>query len=100
MKIVFIGNFEETLGFKLAGIETYYVKDDKDFVHIIESFLNRKDIGIVIIADRFFEIFSHNFSEKIKKRAIPSFIFVPSIDGIHLKRSLKEYIANVLGIRF
>ena len=99
MRIIFVGNLDETLGFKLAGIETIPVKNKQEFTEIIELLFNQKDVGIIVIADRFFEIFSEKFSSKIKKKAIPSIVFVPSIDGIHLKRSLREYIANVLGIR-
>ncbi len=98
MDIVFIGKKDECVGFSLTGIKTYEVKDEEDFLKTVESFLNRKDTGIVIISDRFFDTFSMSFSEKIKKRAIPVFIFVPSIDGVHMKRRLKEFVKNVLGI--
>jgi len=98
MDIVFIGKKDECVGFGLTGIKTYEVKDESEFLKAVESFLNRKDTGIVIISDRFFDTFSKGFSEKIKKRAIPVFIFVPSIDGIHRKKILKEFVKNVLGI--
>ncbi len=100
MDIVFVGNKHECTGFSLSGIKTVKVEDKKEFIEKIDKLLTEKNIGVIVISDRFFNIFERVFSEKIKKRAIPSVIFVPSIDGIHMERSLKEFIKNVLGIGF
>ncbi|MDQ7055069.1 MAG: V-type ATP synthase subunit F [Persephonella sp.] len=98
MKIYMIGNEDETVGFSLTGIDVLEVKDEEQFILICREILNREDAGIVIITDRFFEIFRKNFSQILKKKAVPVVVFVPSFDGIHLKRSIKEFVAGVVGI--
>ncbi|WP_242462907.1 V-type ATP synthase subunit F [Persephonella atlantica] len=98
MKIYMIGDEDETAGFSLIGIDAFQVKDGEHFVSVCRQVLDREDAGIVIITDRFFEIFRENFSDVLRKKAVPAVVFIPSFDGVHLKRSIKEFVAGVIGI--
>jgi len=98
MKIVVLGNEDETAGFSLAGLETVQV-DQKNFVQRFQELYDSEDVGIIVITDRFFDIFHKNLYGKIKKKAVPAVIFIPSFDGVHMKKSLKEFISDVIGIR-
>ncbi|WP_200763071.1 V-type ATP synthase subunit F [Nitrosophilus alvini] len=99
MKLFFLGNKEECLGFSLAGAQSIQVRNEDDFVETMEKLLKEKDTGVIIAADRFFEVYSLKFSKKRKKKAVPAVVFVPSIEGKHIKRDIKGYISGVLGIR-
>ena len=99
MKLVVVGNEEESLGFSLAGIEGVVVKDEVMFVEQMQRLLESHEIGVIAVADRYFSVFAERFSSVIKKQAVPAVVFIPSMDGIHHKTSLKEYLANILGIR-
>ena len=97
MRIVVFGNEDEIVGFSLAGVDTVQV-DKKNFVQKFKEISDSEDIGIVVITDRFFDLFQENFYEKMRKKAVPAVIFIPSFDGIHMKKSLKEFVADVIGI--
>ena len=99
MKLVIVGSEEECLGFSLAGVEGAAVDDDEMFIDKMKELFDDHDIGVIAIVDRYFTLFSEHFSSVIEKRAIPAIVFIPSIDGLHHKSSLKEYLANILGIR-
>ena len=99
MKLVIVGNEDECLGFSLAGVESVVVSDELVFIQEMKELLSNSEIGVIAVVDRYFSVFSENFSSVIKKKAIPAVVFIPSIDGIHHERSLKEYLASILGIR-
>ncbi len=99
MKLVVVGNEEESLGFSLAGIEGVVVEDEVMFVEQMQRLLESREIGVIAVVDRYFAVFSERFSAVIKKRAVPAVVFIPSMDGTHHEANLKEYLANILGIR-
>jgi len=99
MKLAIVGNSDESLGFSLAGATPYKVENDKEFIETVKMLLNDKEIGLIIVVDRFFDLFSKKFADAMKKSAIPAIVFIPSIDGIKVKRDLKGFLANVLGIK-
>ena len=97
MRIVFIGEERECAGFRLGGAETVVVNVKEEFKSKVEKLIFDESVGILVISDRYYEEFLP-FSEKLKKKAKPVVIFVPSFDGIHLKRDLKEFLYGILGI--
>ncbi len=99
MKLLFLGNREECLGFALAGAEGVVVEDDDAFAEQMQKLLSESESGLIIAADRFFECYEKRLSKTIQKRAIPAVVFVPSIEGRHLERDIKRYLSGVLGIR-
>jgi V/A-type H+-transporting ATPase subunit F len=99
MKLVVVGNEEESLGFSLAGIEGVVVEDEAMFVEQMQRLLESDEIGVIAVADRYFSIFAERFSTVIKTKAVPAVVFIPSIDGTHHEANLKEYLAAILGIR-
>jgi len=99
MKLVIVGNEEECLGFSLAGVEAVVVEDESSFIEQMKTLFSDHEIGVITIADRYFSAFSEHFSTVIEKRAVPAVVFIPSMDGIHHKSSIKEYLASILGIR-
>lgn len=99
MKLAIVGNSDESLGFSLAGAIPYRVENDKEFIETMKILFNDKEIGLIIIVDRFFDLFSKKFASSMKKSAIPAIVFIPSIDGVYLKQDLKGFLANVLGIK-
>ncbi|WP_457625996.1 V-type ATP synthase subunit F [Persephonella sp.] len=99
MRIVVAGNTDEITGFSLAGVDTLLIESEEDFVEKIHKLMGSDDIGIIVITDRYFDLFDKHFSKELQKRAIPVVVFIPSIDGVHMKRNLKEFVAGVIGIR-
>ena len=99
MRLVVVGNEEESLGFSLAGIEGVVVEDELMFVEKMQQLLDDGDIGVIAVVDRYFSLFSERCSDVIKKQAVPAVVFIPSMDGTHHETRLKEYLANILGIR-
>lgn len=99
MKLIVVGNEDECLGFSLAGVQSVVVSDELVFIQEMKQLLENPEVGVVAVVDRYFSVFSENFSLVIKKQAIPAVVFIPSIDGIHHETSLKEYLASILGIR-
>lgn len=99
MKVTIVGNKDECLGFSLAGVEPYTIDNENEFISSMEKLLKDKETGLIIVVDRYFEMYSKHFTNEAKKRALPAIVFVPSIDKQYLKRDLKGFLANVLGIK-
>lgn len=99
MRVVILGDKDECLGFSLAGVEPHIIENEDGFLSSMQTLLSNEDIGIIIIVDRYFEFYSKHCSEQMKKKALPSVVFVPSIDKQYLQRDLKGFLANVLGIK-
>ncbi len=99
MKVTIVGNKDECLGFSLAGALPQIVNSEDEFISDMEKLLKDTEIGIIIVVDRYFEMYSKHFTSETKKRALPAIVFVPSIDKQYLKRDLKGFLANVLGIK-
>ena len=99
MKLIFLGNKEECAGFSLAGAESIIATDNENFGVLMEKLLKDSEGGVVVASDRFASYFEKHISPQIKKRAIPTVVFVPSIEGRHMKKDIKGYISSVLGIR-
>jgi len=99
MKLVVVGNEEESLGFSLAGIEGVVVENKQGFIEEMKTLLEAQDIGVIAVVDRYFSVFAEQFSEMRKRQAVPAVVFIPSMDGTYHETSIKEYLANILGIR-
>jgi len=99
VRLIFIGNEEECLGFALGGAETFRVDGESEFIERMEALLGEQDAGVIMVADRFFGRYSERFSKKMQKRAVPAVVFVPSFDGRHSETDIKGYLSGVLGIR-
>jgi len=99
MKLVVVGNEAECLGFSLAGVEGVAVTDEAEFVTQMARLFREKEIGVIVVADRYFTAFSHRFGPEQGSRAVPAVVFIPSIDKTHHEANLKEYLARILGIR-
>lgn len=99
MKIAIVGNRDESLGFSLAGVIPFIVNDEKEFISTLTDLFKDKEIGVIIIVDRYFELFSKRFEKRLQKSALPSIVFIPSIDKTHEQLNLKEFLANALGIK-
>jgi len=99
MKLLFLGNREECAGFSLAGARSVVIEETAEFAETMERLLDDPENGVIIVADRFFERYENLFGRRREKEAIPSVVFVPSIDGRHLRRTIKGYLSSVLGIR-
>ncbi len=99
MRIVFVGSEDECAGFKLAGLETLEVSNERQFLEKMAELIDDREVAVIVVSDGFFDIFAQRFSSKLSKRALPSVVFVPSFEGLKTKRSLKEFLANVLGVK-
>ena len=99
MKIAVVGNADESLGFCLAGVIPKPVDNESEFIDVVQELYRDKQIGVIIIVDRYFDIYSQKFTKNSKKSALPAVVFVPSIDKKYLQRDLKGFLANVLGIK-
>ncbi len=99
MRLLFLGNAEECIGFSLCGAQTFEAGSEKEFEAEMSKLLDLDDAGVIIVADRFFESYSKTFSKKMRKRAVPAVVFVPSFDGRHASTDIKGYLSGVLGIR-
>jgi len=97
VRVVFIGEERECAGFKLGGVEVVPVSGESDFKEKVEFLISDETVGILVVSDRYYDAFLV-FAERLKKRARPIVVFVPSFDGIHLKRDLKEFLYGILGI--
>jgi vacuolar-type H+-ATPase subunit F/Vma7 len=89
--IIAVGDKIFCTAFKLAGIETYEVYDEKAFNAIIDKGT------IIIVQEELYNSFSNNMKKAFSLMLKPSIISV-SLSGIQTGESLEQLMKKALGV--
>ena len=78
MRVVALGSKEMVLGIRLTGIkEVYYREEVDDLNNLVESLLQREDVGILIMDDSSYRSLSWAVQKRVENTARPSVVVVP-----------------------
>jgi len=99
MKIVSVGDEHLTLMFGLIGITGYKITtDDSDeFKEQFDKILRDKDIGLIIMSEKFLIRFKDYF-KTLKARKTPIIIEVPDIRGSLEFEYFQKFIQKYIGL--
>ncbi len=96
MKIAVMGEKDFRLGFEVGGVKVSYEIGEQDFVEKFEKCFEQKDIGIIIIDERFFKKMPARIKKKLEKTISPVVISIaPEGSG---GSDLSELIKRCLGV--
>jgi len=99
MKIVSVGDEHLTLMFGLIGITGYEITtDDSDELkEQFDKILRDKDIGLIIISEKFLIRFK-NYFKTLKARKTPIIIEIPDIKGSLDFDYFQKFIQKYIGL--
>lgn len=100
MKSIVIADNKETItGFRLAGIEGRVLNSDEDFIKIVDELIADKNIGIIMIIQKFFMKYKN---ELLERKLAEDETLIVEIPGFNegLKESLiSEHIRDAIGLK-
>ena len=77
MKIVGIFNKkEETVGFRLSGLDSNFIKTSEDLSEFLKKLKQDTDIGLLVISQEIYNLLPEEF-DKIQKQKLPLLLRLP-----------------------
>lgn len=101
MKIFLISdNLDTYTGMRLAGIDGVIVHEKKEFVDALNKTIANKEIGIVLITERFSREYPDIINEVKQNNRTPLVIFIPDRHGSDMSSDfILTYINQAIGIK-
>lgn len=100
MKYYLIGDEDTVLGFSLVGVEGKVVNTREDVEDILPRVMERSDIGIILINERFAKLVQPLIQNFTYSRGFPLIIEIPDRNGPDSNRhSVDEIVRNSIGIK-
>lgn len=102
MRIYLISDNRDTLvGMRIAGIKGSLVENVNEAEKLIDSLLKDKEIGIILITEKFGRGMRNKISHIKEKMAYPLIIEVPDRHGsIKDEDYITGYVKDSIGIKF
>lgn len=99
--LVVITDPETSIGFRLAGVETFPAEDDSAAGRHLQNCLQNKDIGIIALSEDFAPSLDHKLTQRLEESIYPTLILIPSGNrlraGLAQERMLRGLIKNAIG---
>lgn len=101
MKMYLISDNIDTLtGMRLAGVEGYVVGDKDDFKEVLEQALADKEIGIILLTERFYQDYKDLINDVKLNRKLPLIQEIPDRHSIGRKADfITSYINEAIGLK-
>jgi vacuolar-type H+-ATPase subunit F/Vma7 len=97
-KVAIIGDDTLAQGFKLAGIEDFFIVPDEQVEAKVNELLSNPSYGILIVSERLVEGFDWRLKKKIEASAKPVLIAVPERKGaVEQSESINKLIKRAIG---
>ena len=89
-----------TPGMRLAGVDGVVVHEKGNFVEAFEKALNDKEIGIILVTEKFNREFPEIINDVKLNRRTPLVVFVPDRHGSENSADfILSYINQAIGIK-
>ncbi len=98
MKIVAIGGHVFVAGFQLAGVEGVDVSSSKEALAKIKVFMEKPDVGLIIVSDVFWKEIGDEISDLRLKKPVPLIYSIPSPGSKQEKIEYRELVKRMLKI--
>ncbi|MBI3588697.1 hypothetical protein HY995_00610 [Candidatus Micrarchaeota archaeon] len=99
-KIIFVGDSDSALGFRLAGVaEAHSVSTSEEAEQAVQSVLRRNDVGIMVLTQEAMRTLSPKTRRLIRDVAKPVVIEVPGKrDTSSQSESLAAMVKKAIGV--
>ena len=95
MEIAVVGTTDFTLGFQLAGLsQLFNPADDEEMIAIMRSFLDQKEIGVVVIDSAELSKLPERLRIQLSESITPTVLGI----GAEEDNTLRESIKSALGV--
>ena len=96
MKIAVMGEKDFMLGFEVGGVKVSCDINDQNYVERFEEYFDKKEIGIIIMDEKFYKKMPGRIKKKLEKTISPVVISIsPEGSG---GADLSELIKRCLGV--
>ncbi|MDD6306440.1 MAG: V-type ATP synthase subunit F [Clostridiales bacterium] len=101
MKMFLISdNVDTYTGLRLAGVEGVVVHEREELKAELEKVLSDKEIGIVLLTEKFGRDFPDLIDEVKLNRRVPLFVEIPDRHGTgRSKNFITEYVNQAIGLK-
>ena len=97
-KIVFVGDRQDALGLKLAGIDNSMDLTGKEALNEVIKLIKSKEYNLIIAEESIKEYADHNELSAINLSVDPLVLLIPSQEAEESKESLESLAKKVLGV--
>ena len=97
-KIVFIGDRRDSLGLKLAGIESSMELSGKEALNEVIKLIKSKEYNLIIAEESIKDYADQNERNLLDLSVDPLVLFIPSQETQENKESLESLAKRVLGV--
>ncbi len=98
MEIFCIADPDSSLGFKLAGVQTYEVVSRSEAVEALKVARAVKDVGIILVTDKAAAMIPDEIQLHIEENPLPLILEVPSRGAVKKHKSAAELLKELVGI--
>lgn len=79
MKMVCISkNSDIAVGLRLAGVESFYIKENKDILAKVEEVLRDENVGILNVTEEVYEVAKNILDKAQETRNLPLIVKIPN----------------------
>lgn len=101
MKSIVLTDSKETIiGLRLAGIKGRLIEDSKDLLKLIDTLIEDKNIGIILITQKLFSKYDEKIMEKKLNSSETLIMEIPGFDEKINTGKLTDYISESIGMDF
>ncbi len=99
MRAVAIGDLDFIIGFRLSGIDGIKIENDSKFLDEFKKLSENKDVGIIIVQEKYYIKFKKEIESIISERLYPIVVSIPGKEGkISKEFLLSSLIKKAIGI--
>lgn len=100
MKTYLISENTDTLvGFRLAGIQGYYLSKEDEIVEKLRSLAKMKDTGMIIVTQTIAKMVSEEILKLKLAKEFPLVVEVPNSDMSIQEDAVLKYIKEAIGLK-
>ncbi len=93
-------NVDTLTGMRLAGVDGIVVHEREELRQALENAMNDKDIGIILLTEKFGKEFPDLINEMRLERTQPLLIEIPDRHGTGRKKDfITSYVDEAIGIK-
>ncbi len=101
MEYAVIGDEETVLGFGMAGVTGFSVRDKQETEEVFKSVIQKERFGIIIITEEYADKIRSLVDQYIFSKEFPLIVEIPDRKGKKKDRpGIRELVNNAIGIKF
>jgi len=93
-----ISDKDSSLGFRLAGVETREVSSRSNALEALKVALATEDAGVILVTEKAASFLKQELGNLMYKNQLPLVLELPSRGGSARRRSVGDYLKDIIGV--